>query len=497
MQRKFPKYVNKILKALTNEGFEAYVVGGAVRDLLLGIEPGDFDITTNGKPEDVSAICIDNGWAIVDNLGNNFGCTVAVVDGAAVEITTFRGEEYGSDAHKPERIWYCDTLKEDMSRRDFSVNAMALDKDGKLYDYFGGERDLEAKVLRTVGNSITRYREDALRMYRACRFVGQLGFAYADEQNAEGSFGDVRSPYFLEKSWSFPVEAANNLSLERVRKELDKLFTSEYAGQGLMLYMATGLNNTFCRVKENGEYLSLPVLPELNHLVGLHQNPRFHCYDVWEHTLTAIDNSPRDLAIRWALLLHDVGKGLPNIRCLNDEGQPSDRGHEKESAVIAQEILTRLRYPKKFVKRVVWLVARHMRFAPMLWTKERTLLRWLRSETAEGFFRDSAELVDAFEQLKEVFLADMGATHAGKNEQLMSEGEMLADTLIKMAATEMPVHTGDLNISGKDIEKIAAPKEIGQILKHLLLQVRSGNVKNTHDELMESAVRWVKRNAKE
>ena len=178
MKSKLPSYIKSILNALNQSGFEAYVVGGAVRDLLLGIEPGDFDVTTSAHPEDVLAICHAQNWRTVDNLGNNFGCVIAIVENVPVEITTFRGESYGADAHKPEQVWYCETLREDLSRRDFTVNAMALDVNGKLYDYFGGQIDLQNKVLRTVGKAKLRYEEDALRMFRACRFVAQLGFTY-------------------------------------------------------------------------------------------------------------------------------------------------------------------------------------------------------------------------------------------------------------------------------------------------------------------------------
>ena len=145
MKNKLPSYIKSRLLAVTERGFEAYVVGGAVRDLLLDIEPGDFDVTTSAHPEDVLTICHAQNWRTVDNLGNNFGCVIAIVEDVPVEITTFRGESYGADAHKPEQVWYCDSLREDLSRRDFTVNAMALDIDGKLYDYFDGQKDLQNK----------------------------------------------------------------------------------------------------------------------------------------------------------------------------------------------------------------------------------------------------------------------------------------------------------------------------------------------------------------
>ena len=428
-----PDYVKKLLHMLTEAGYEAYIVGGAVRDLLLKLPPGDFDITTSATPEEISAVCRADNIKTIDNLGQNFGCVVAVIDGVPAEITTFRGESYGADAHKPEKVWFSKSLREDLSRRDFTINAMAMDINGRIYDYHNGMEDLQNHILRTVGDAGQRYSEDALRMLRACRFVAQLGFDYVQENGVLPPFGEENTPYYMPRNFSFPAGNCAGLSLERVRTELDKLLTGKYAGKGLMLLMATGLTDAKCRVKENGTYHEIDILPELLHLEGLPQNRRFHCYNAWEHTLKAVDNSPRDLTIRWAMLLHDLGKGMPGIRGTHPDGSPSDHGHEALSAVMAQDVMTRLRYPKDFAKRVVWLVSRHMRFAPMMFTKERTLTRWVRAEAASGEFRTSKDLTEAFTQLKEVFLADMGATHAGNNPQLMAEGRELADAVIEIA----------------------------------------------------------------
>jgi tRNA nucleotidyltransferase/poly(A) polymerase len=179
----FPVYIEKVLAALETAGFEAYVVGGAVRDLLSGTEPEDFDVTTKARPEEVCAVARHAGWGLVDKLGQNLGVVVVLVDGHSVEVATFRGERYGADAHRPAAVWYCDSLEEDLSRRDFTVNAMAMDRNGKVYDFHGGRRDLALRVLRTVGNPRRRYAEDALRMYRACRFVAQLGFTYVEGED--------------------------------------------------------------------------------------------------------------------------------------------------------------------------------------------------------------------------------------------------------------------------------------------------------------------------
>lgn len=492
---KLPTYTKSILAALNNAGFAAYLVGGAVRDLLLGLTPDDYDITTSARPEQVLEVCHAQGWQTVDKLGHNFGCVVIVIDGKATEVTTFRGERYGDgDMHRPEATWYCDTLREDLSRRDFTVNAMALGADGKLYDYFGGVSDLHKKLLRTVGRAQRRYAEDALRMLRACRFVAQLGFTYCEE-GAEKlpPFGQSGTPYLLPHSFAFPVERISGLSLERVRREIEKLLLSEHAGAGLMLMMATGILNQSCHVRENGQDIRIPLLPEAAHLVGLPQNPRFHLYNTWEHTLLTIDNSPRELAIRWALVLHDLGKGLPNIRRLNKEGQPSDPGHEAESAVMAKAILTRLRYPKAFVHLVTWLVAQHMRFAPMLWTGERTLLRWVRNEAVHAGFHSEAELAEAYELLVEVFLADMGATHARENAKLMADGRELGRQVVELAATKMPVTAKDLAIGGRELLALLPKEKIKDTLAYLLDRVQSGNLPNEQEALHSAVMKYIKR----
>lgn len=206
-----------ILRKLNEEGKEAYVVGGCVRDLLMGLVPHDWDITTSARPEETMRIARAAGWKAVDGGGRRFGTVIVVRHGKNYEVTTFRREFYGADAHRPEEVSFSDSLKEDVSRRDFTVNAMALDSDGCLYDYFHGLEDLEKKRLRTVGQASSRFNEDALRMFRACRFLGQLDFM-ADKSLVEGM-----------KSAFSRVEG---LSLERVKKEVNRLLVTPHAARG-------------------------------------------------------------------------------------------------------------------------------------------------------------------------------------------------------------------------------------------------------------------------
>lgn len=594
MQNRFPAYVLKTLQILNAAGYEAYVVGGAVRDLLLGIEPGDYDITTNARPEQAAAVLRAAGYTLAEKLGENFGVVAAVTNGHALEIATFRNERYayGHDAHRPAEVWYCDTLEEDLSRRDFTVNAMAMDAQGTLYDYHGGRQDLQARLLRTVGDPRKRFAEDALRMYRACRFAAQLDFTYVEgndtaadvlgeydagqsveqnlrkamlaagktvpenmktmgpdaqlthgtidqpaygtvaqqyeheetgaKNNAARPFGQPGTKYYLKKCYTFDTGQCRSLSLERVKTELDKMLLGKAAGKGLVLFLSSGLAGAQCRVRENGRDIFVDVLPELLHLPGLPQNIRFHCYNVWEHILAAVDQGPCDITLRWALLLHDVAKGLSGVRGTTPDGYPNDHGHEKESAKMAEKILTRLRYPRAFVRRVCWLVAKHMRFAPMLIHKNNTLLRWIRSEAAGGGFRTEKEMAEAFSQLVEVFMADMGATWAGVlQEPVLAEGRRLGEEAVHIAREQMPVHTSDLKVRGSEVQKIierecsgsklqetvqpdvqkniqqdekqnvqpANPVSAGDAMKYLLARVQSGSVPNERQALLQALER--------
>ncbi|EAX48511.1 Polynucleotide adenylyltransferase [Thermosinus carboxydivorans Nor1] len=266
MIERVPQAVQLILTALGANGYAAYIAGGAVRDLVAGRPVNDYDIATSARPEAVREIAARQGWQVVDKLGTNYGVVMVVVDGTGVEVATFRGERYGEDSHRPAEVWYADTITDDLSRRDFTVNAMAMDVAGNIIDPFGGRRDLAARLIRTVGDPNRRFGEDALRMLRACRFAAQLGFAIDDVTLA-----------------AIPANLGRmaGLSLERVRLELDKLLLGDYPHLGLAALVATGLAGASCRVKEKGEYQAVAILPELNHLVGLPQNPAYHAWDGW------------------------------------------------------------------------------------------------------------------------------------------------------------------------------------------------------------------------
>jgi tRNA nucleotidyltransferase/poly(A) polymerase len=475
MKLTLPDYVKAAMNMLLESDFEAYMVGGAVRDLFLGKVPDDYDIVTNARPDEIKLLAEKKDYGIVSQLGQNFGVVIVLIGKKSVEIASYRNETYGRDAHRPAQVWYCDTLEEDLGRRDFTINAMAVDIDGNLTDEYSGMEDLNHKVLRTVGNADKRFEEDALRMFRACRFVAQLGFSC-----------DVNIPKAIKNN----LKRVNGLSLERVRVELDKLLCGAYADKGMKLMVETGLAGESCRFRINKTEEEIPILPELSALVGVEQNPAFHQYDVWQHTLAALSNGDRSLAVSWAILLHDIAKGQEGVRGYKD-GAPTDYGHEVVGAQMAQKILNRLRYSGEFVKTVTWLVRNHMRFGTNIDRPDEVTWRWLRQAARDGEFRLNKDMAEAFKQLTALCVADASATEA--TEQELISAQMYGKRLVKMAY-KMPVHTTDLNINGDDLSTVVTDKkQLASILPVLLRRVQDGNLKNEPMELRLAAEGWVER----
>ena len=471
-----PEYVNKILKTLMAAGYDAYLVGGAVRDLLLAKEPEDFDVVTNAKPAEIIAVARRAGFGVVEELGQNFGVVMVVVDGNSVEVAAYRSESYGEDAHRPESVWYCETLAEDLARRDFTINAIALDIDGKVIDYFNGLEDLKNRELRTVGKASLRFAEDALRMFRACRFISQLGVTCDAEVFA---------------AITEQLPRVSGLSMERVRTEINKLMKGEFVNLGLDALVRSGLADQSCRNRQNGKEKQIPILPELSALVGVPQNPNFHSHDVWNHTLKAVSFGEKSLEVRWALLLHDIGKGQPTVRGFDNEGNPTDYGHEELSALMAEKILRRFQFSANFVKRVVWLIANHMQLGFRVGKDEYGTKRWLRKVALSGAFRWNKDLQEAFSQLTSVCLADLAATKA--HEQEIITMRMYNEELLRLAA-DMPVHTSDLLLSGKQIAKMLGSKEkLPQIMQILLKRVQDGTMENSEKALTEAVKKWQQR----
>lgn len=343
----------EISSILRSNGFQAFLVGGCVRDQLLGLVPKDFDIATDARPEQVA-----NLFPGAYLVGAHFGVVLVRRDGDEVEVATFRSEGLYVDGRRPEHVEFERDPKQDVLRRDFTINALMLDPaSGDVLDFVGGRADLEARIVRAIGNPEARFQEDHLRMLRAVRFAATLGFTIdaATLQAIRNQRAKISS-----------------VAAERVRDELTRILTEGGARRGFELLDETGL------LEE--------VLPEVAAMKGVAQPPEFHPEgDVWTHTLLILDNL-RDASaeLAWGALLHDVGKP-PTYRVAE---RIRFDGHVEAGLKLAAGILERLRFSNESAQHILALVANHMRFSDTTKMKDSTLKRFLRIER----FEDHLEL---------------------------------------------------------------------------------------------------------
>ncbi|WP_425059225.1 CCA-adding enzyme [Sporomusa carbonis] len=450
----------EIIAALGAAGHQAYIVGGAVRDLLRGAKPADIDIATGAVPAEIIAIAERQGWKALP-VGAAFGVVAVVANGRKYEVATFRTERYGTDSHRPESVQLGVSLADDLARRDFTINAMALGPDGHVVDLFGGQTDLTAKVIRTVGNPRERFAEDGLRMFRAARFAARFGYTVESDTMA---------------AITASLERVNGLSVERVRDEIEKTLLAKFASQGLDIMINTGLLAANCQTRERGLTQPVPILPELVHLDGLPQNPRHHLHDAWRHTMAAVDLAPADIVLRWAALLHDVAKGWPGVRTVNKEGQPSDPGHEKIGAELAAAIMGRLKTERRVADRVVWLIRHHLYFPKV---EFKVVLKWLKR--LAGNFKNSDEFGAAMHQLITLHKVDRLAGHTQPDiDELTAVWEMTGAIM-----RDVPFFPAQMAISGREIAaKFGGGPEVGRFQQNLLERIQAGRLTNTREALM-------------
>lgn len=452
----------RILTALRQAGQEAFVVGGAVRDHLLGVVPQDIDIATSAHTEKIIATAQNMGWRTVET-GVFFGVVVVIVDGDPYDVATFRTETYGEDSHRPETVSFAVSLKEDLSRRDFSINAMAMDETGHIIDYFDGQLDLRREVIRSVGDPLQRFQEDSLRMFRAARFAATLNFSIDPATLA-----------------AIPpnLYRVRGLSVERVRSEIDKTLMGRFAPRGLRILMEQGLLNETCSVRDSSRQARIPILPELAHLCGLTQNERFHRLDVWEHTLAMVAEIQPHPILRWAALLHDVAKGLPGVRCYNRQGEVIEHRHEVTGAHIAVDIAVRLRFPVYWRRSVPWLVRHHLRLPP---AEREVCIRWLRRRARE--FKRAVDLKEGIEALLEVHRADRLAGHRDPG---MPGWQSIAEMLRTILAS-VPFYPEQLAVTGEAIaERLGKGRGVGAFQRTLLARIQTGELLNTAEDQSEA-----------
>jgi uncharacterized domain HDIG len=327
-----PEYVNKILYMLESNGYQAYLVGGCVRDHLIGKKPSDYDVATNATPEDIERIFSD--FKIVD-IGKKFGTITIVMEEAQVEVTTFRSEDKYIKGRKPENVKYISNLTEDLKRRDFTINAIAYNPKVGFIDPFGGMSDLKLRTIRCVGDPNERLKEDYLRILRAVRFATQLEFTI-----------DVQTANACAKFSS----KLKDISKERIRDEFIKILLSDKPSYGIRLMKDLGILQV--------------ILPEMIPAIGFDQRNPHHDLTVFEHTLEVLDNTPKVLEVRVAALFHDIGK--PYTFKLDENGIGHFYGHEKISTEIAKEVLTRLNFSNELIKNSLVLINEHMNYAKYL-----------------------------------------------------------------------------------------------------------------------------------
>lgn len=461
------EYAKRILGALMAEGHEAYLIGGIVRDTLLGRPCHDIDICTSALPDEIMRAAEINGWR-TSEVGRAFGCIIVTVADRSYEVVTFRSESYGTDSHRPSEVCYGVSLEEDVKRRDFTMNGLAMRRDGTVIDLVGGVTDIKARIVRCIGDAKERFAEDALRAYRACRFSAQLGF---DLDEA------------IVPAIAHNLSRVRGLSVERVRSELDKTLISPYPARGLSAMMDGGLLDASVTVRERGKVREVAVLPELRHLVDLPQNPLYHKYDGWHHTLAVVEAVPAELTVRWAALLHDVAKGTDGIRG-EKNGQPTDHGHAAAGALMARDILTRLGYPKQMVARVSWLVREHMGCAP---ADQKGALRWLKKRATDH--RTKEELLDALRQLNALLCADdigTGRCEGRGRDELFAEVFRLAESTA--------LYVRELAVGGRDLMPILGDGQaVGQMLDTLLHRVSQGELINERGVLLAAAEKSYRR----
>lgn len=427
----------EVISRLNEKGFEAYAVGGCVRDRLLGKTPGDYDIASSATPDEVRSV-FSGRFAIPTGLKH--GTVTVCARGGQYEVTAFRTEGEYLDGRRPSSVAFVRDLKEDLARRDFTFNALAWHPDRGLIDLYGGLSDLNRGVVRTVGDPVKRFSEDALRILRAVRFASVLGFA-VEEETARAALKERKRLALV--------------SSERKAEELKKLILGDN-----VLYALT----TFSAVITE-------VVPELSPCVGFAQNTPWHRYDVYEHTARSVSASPKDLCVRLAMLLHDIGK--PESYTEKD-GIGHFYGHEILSAEKAKIALDRLKFDNKTKATVLKLIANHSRGFPESDYKFKKMFGEI---GREDFFRLIA--------VKYADNAALGTDAAIAERQKIAEAEARAEKLCasgELYCEEM------LNVSGADLLKTGlSGKEIGEALRELTDAAMRGEVKNERESLLAFA----------
>jgi tRNA nucleotidyltransferase (CCA-adding enzyme) len=419
--RKIPQGARSIIKTLKRNGHQAYLVGGCIRDLLLKIPIAEWDITTSARPEEVTRL-----FEKVVPTGIEFGTVTVLLPDGKYEVTTFRSDERYVDGRHPSRVTYTGDICQDLSRRDFTINALAYDPEtDDLMDEHDGRKDLKKKLIRTVGNAVDRFSEDGLRPIRACRFAAKLGFEIEKE-----TFSAI----------SRTMNITKKVAPERIRDEIVKMLSVKKPSLGFEYMRKSGI-------------LRL-IIPELQDCYGVEQPPQFHKYDVYWHSLYSCDAAPADnVILRMAALLHDIGK--PPCK----EGY-TFYNHDKLGVKMAERILRRLRFSNADIKKITNLISHHMFNYSSEWS-DAAVRRFIRR-------------IGGVENVADLFALREADTRAMEKEIISEYLRELNKRIDRIIEEENALAISDLKVDGKDVMQIlnVPPGPIvGKVLHHLLEKV--------------------------
>ena len=438
MKMLLPEDVKRIIDRLSAEGFEAFAVGGCVRDSLLGRIPGDWDITTSASPEQVKNI-----FSHTIDTGIQHGTVTVMMNHVGYEVTTYRIDGEYEDARHPKEVIFTSNLLEDLKRRDFTINAMAYNEERGLIDAFGGVEDLDKGIIRCVGNPLERFSEDALRMLRAIRFGAQLGFTI--EENTKAAIKELA-----------PTIA--KVSAERIATELVKTLVSPNP-KNIKVAYELGLTKVF--------------LPEFDQMMDTPQNTKHHMYSVGEHTLKTLEYVPEDKVLRLTMLLHDVAK--PSCRVTDEDGQDHFYGHEEKGVSMSKTILQRLKFDNHTIDEVSALIRFH---------DERPLLG---DKSIRRFFAKTGLAIGPM--LFQVKRADALAQSLYKRAEKLSYVDEMEKMYREIVEQGICVQKSDLSVTGKDLIAMGMKpgKEIGIVIDQMFEEVLRDPELNNRKNLLQLA----------
>lgn len=448
MNIKIPPEIEYVISKLQASGHRAYLVGGSIRDFLMGNIPNDYDVASLARPEEVMKIFGKSGGnnksdsAKVIDTGSKHGTVTVIYGGVHVEVTTFRKESIYSDGRHPDKVIFSDDIKDDLARRDFTVNAMAYNENDGLIDPFGGEADIKRRVIRTVGSPMERFQEDSLRMLRALRFASTYGFKIDEE---------TKDVIFSKKE-----DIDLRVSKERIQKELEGLLIGDHVEDVL---------------REYAEVIGV-VIPEILPMIGFDQHTPYHIYDVWEHSIRVASGMPRDAVSRFAGLFHDIGK--PDSFLMGEDGVGHFFGHSEVSYEMTDKIMRRLKFDNA-TRNDVGILVRWHDLRPASTEKS----------VRKALIKVTPRLFDKWIALKR---ADNSAHAPHLIERIKSTDEI--DVIgHRLIDAEGALSLKTLDITGRDIMSLGIDQgpKIGEIMRSLLNEVLEERIENKKEDLITKA----------